>query len=161
MAVPSNVLEFDPVAGAARLEELFAQVAAPFFGRREPRLRARAYLDGLLSGLERKNGWSEFAGDTPEGMQRLLNHARWDADAVRDALRAQVAERIGSPLGILAVDDTGFEEGPAVCGSTTPVHRHRREDHELSDRGVLLVCEPRPAAGPDRPGAICAGVVVR
>jgi len=52
-------------------------------------MRARAYLGGLLSGLERKNGWSlaEFAGDTtPDGMQRLLNHARWDADAVRDAL---------------------------------------------------------------------------
>jgi hypothetical protein len=78
VAVPSNAAEFDPVAGADRLEESFAQVAAPFFGRREPRLRARAYLDGLLSGLERKNGWSlaEFAGDTtPDGMQRLLNHA--------------------------------------------------------------------------------------
>jgi SRSO17 transposase len=43
-------------------------------------------------------------------MQRLLNHARWDADLVRDALRRQVGERIGSVAGVLVVDDTGFEK---------------------------------------------------
>jgi SRSO17 transposase len=76
-------------------------------------LRARSYLLGLLSALERKNGWSlaEFAGDArPDGMQRLLNHARWDADQVRDALRWQVAERLGDADGVLVVDDTGFEK---------------------------------------------------
>ncbi len=55
----------------------------------EPRLRAQSYLLGLVSGLERKNGWTlaEFAGDaTLDGMQRLLGAARWDQDAVRDAL---------------------------------------------------------------------------
>ncbi len=59
---------------------MFAQVVAPFFFRREPRLWARAQLLGLLSGLERKNGWTlaELSGDaTPDGMQRLLNAARW------------------------------------------------------------------------------------
>ena len=113
MAVPPTVVEADPVVWDDRFDQLFSHVVAPFFGRREPRLRARAYLRGLLSGLERKNGWSlaEFAGDrTPDGMQRLLNHARWDADLVRDALRAQVGERIGSVAGVLVVDDTGFEK---------------------------------------------------
>jgi hypothetical protein len=33
---------------------MFAQVVAPAFGRREPRLRSRAYLLGLVSGLESK-----------------------------------------------------------------------------------------------------------
>jgi SRSO17 transposase len=113
VAVLSNVVEIDPPVWADRLEELFMQVVAPFFGRREPRLRALSYLSGLLSSLERKNGWSlaEFAGDrSPDGMQRLLNQARWDADLVRDALRRQVGERIGSPAGVLVVDDTGFEK---------------------------------------------------
>jgi SRSO17 transposase len=113
VAVPPTVEDVDPAGWADGFDELFAQVVAPFFGRREPRLRARSYLLGLLSGLERKNGWSlaEFAGDArPDGMQRLLNHAKWDADAVRDALRAQVAERIGAAGGVLAVDDTGFEK---------------------------------------------------
>lgn len=47
-----------------------------------------------------------------------------DADAVRDALRAQVAERLGSPDGVLVVDDTGFlcpsPGSPARTGSPTP-----------------------------------------
>jgi SRSO17 transposase len=109
----TSVVEIDPAAWARRLEELFTEVVAPFFYRREPRLRARAYLLGLLSGLERKNGWSlaEFAGEvTPDGMQRLLNQAVWDADWVRDALRRRVGRQIGSADGVLAVDDTGFEK---------------------------------------------------
>jgi SRSO17 transposase len=113
VAVLATVEQIDSAGWADGFEELFAQVVAPFFGRREPRLRARSYLRGLLSGLERKNGWSlaEFAGDlTPDGMQRLLNHAKWDVDAVRDALRWQVAERLASPDGVLVVDDTGFEK---------------------------------------------------
>ena len=42
----------------------------------EPRRRALAYLQGLLSQVERKNSWwlAEQAGEqTPDGMQRLLN----------------------------------------------------------------------------------------
>ncbi len=76
---------------AGEFDDMFAQVVAPAFFRREPGLRARAYLLGLASGLERANGWTlaEFAGDaTPDGIQRLLNAARWDEDAVRDALGA-------------------------------------------------------------------------
>jgi SRSO17 transposase len=111
VAVTASVVEVDPVAWAAGLDELFTLVVGPAFFRREPRLRARAYLLGLLSGLERKNGWSlaEFAGDSvPDGMQRLLNAAVWDANQVRDALRRHVARQIGSADGVLAVDDTGF-----------------------------------------------------
>jgi SRSO17 transposase len=74
---------------AAELEALCERLA-PRFGRVEVRRRASGFLHGLLSGTERKNGWqlAEQAGDTtPDGMQRLLNHARWDADQVRDDLR--------------------------------------------------------------------------
>ncbi len=90
---------------------MFAWVVAPAFGRREPRLRAEAYLLGLVSGLERKNGWTiaEFAGDkSPLGMQRLLNQAVWDQDAVRDRLVRYVAAELGDPGGILIADETGF-----------------------------------------------------
>jgi SRSO17 transposase len=90
---------------------MFAEVVAPAFYRREPRRRARGYLLGLVSGLERKNGWTiaEFAGEaTPDGMQRLLNAARWDADEVRDRLRAYVVDRLGDEQAVLVVDETGF-----------------------------------------------------
>jgi SRSO17 transposase len=52
-------------------------------------------------------------------MQRMLNHARWDADAVRDALRTQVGERIGSLSEVLAVDDTGFEKSRRIAKAST------------------------------------------
>src|SRR5665811_322594 len=63
---------------------------APHVGRTEVRDRVGAYVRGLLSGAERKNGWqlAEDAGDaTPYAMQHLLGRAVWDADAVRDTVR--------------------------------------------------------------------------
>ncbi len=81
------------------------------FARAEPRRRALAYLRGLLSPVERKNGWqlAERAGEaTPDGMQHLLARADWDADAVRDDLRAYVVEHLGDPAAVLVIDETGF-----------------------------------------------------
>jgi SRSO17 transposase len=81
------------------------------FTRAEPRQRVRAYLQGLVSGVERKNSWplAERAGEpTPMGMQRLLAGASWDADAVRDELQAYVVEQLGDPEAVLILDETGF-----------------------------------------------------
>ena len=81
------------------------------FRRPEPRRRALEYLRGLLSPVERKNGWqlAEQAGDaTPDGVQRLLSTYRWDADQVRDDLRDYVVEHLGDADGVLVVDETGF-----------------------------------------------------
>jgi len=92
------------------LDALHARVVTRF-GRAEPRRRVRAYVAGLLGPVERKNGWqvAEQAGEaTPTGMQRLLAGARWDADAVRDDLRAYVVEHLGDPAAVLVVDETGF-----------------------------------------------------
>ena len=90
------------------------------FARSEPRRRAVGYVRGLLSGIERKNGWqlAEHLGDpTPDGVQHLLARAGWDADAVRDDLTAYVAEHLGDPGGVLVVDETGFlKKGAKSCG---------------------------------------------
>src|SRR6202167_1597898 len=90
--------------------EMFALVAG-VFAEAPSRRRARAYLLGLLSQAERKNGWTiaEFAGDlSPAGMQRLLNFYAWDQDAARDVLRAYAARHLGDSGAVLAVDETGF-----------------------------------------------------
>lgn len=100
----------DVAAWAAELDALLARVAGRF-ARPEPRRRAAAYVRGLLAPLERKNGWqlAEAAGDpTPDGVQDFLGRARWDADAVRDDLRAYVAEQLGDPGAVLVLDETGF-----------------------------------------------------
>lgn len=94
----------------AGFDDMFALVAGRF-AQADSRRRARMYLLGLLSGAERKNSWTlaEQAGDlTPDGMQRLLNFYRWDADAVRDDLRGYVLEHLGDPSGIAVADETGF-----------------------------------------------------
>ena len=86
---------------AAGLEEVHARIAGAF-ARAEPRARVLTYLRGLLSQLERKNGWTlaEAAGEvSPDGMQRLLRTADWNADAVRDELRGYVLERLGPGRG--------------------------------------------------------------
>ena len=95
---------------AAGLEELHARIA-PRFARSEPRERALAYVRGLLAPLEKKNSWTlaERAGESiPDGMQRLLMSADWDADAVRDDVRDYVLEQLADPAGVLVVDETGF-----------------------------------------------------
>jgi SRSO17 transposase len=95
---------------AGELEALHAQIA-PRFERAEPRRRALAYLKGLLSHAERKNGWqlAEEAGEhTPDGMQRLLNASHWDPDAVRDDLLAYVRTYLADLGAILVLDETGF-----------------------------------------------------
>ncbi|MEU3607969.1 transposase [Streptomyces sp. NPDC035033] len=74
------------------------------FGQVEPRATARAYLLGLLSGVERKNCWgrAEQVGHARPGpMRRLLRTARWDADAVRDEVRVHALARLGSDGGVL------------------------------------------------------------
>ena len=94
--------------------ELFGELmflVAGRFARVEPRRTAREFVLGLLSPAERKNCWwlAELAGhEDPQAMQRLLRTAVWDADAVRDDLRAFVAGQLGRPGGVLIPDETGF-----------------------------------------------------
>src|SRR5258708_33118222 len=130
-AVVPSVGDVDPAGWLDRFDDMFAEVLAPAFVRREPRLRARSYVLGLASGLERKNGWTlaEFAGDaTPDGMQRLLNAASWDADAVRDCLGRYVASQFGDPGGVLVADDTGFgKTGACSGGGQRPYPRTARQ----------------------------------
>jgi SRSO17 transposase len=87
------------------------QRIGPRFARAEPRQRVVAYLRGLLSPVERKNSWQvaeELGEPTPYGVQHLLGRARWDAEEVRDDLRAYVVEHLGDQHGVLIVDETGF-----------------------------------------------------
>ena len=92
------------------IEEMHQSIAGGF-RRPEPRRGALAYLRGLLSPVERKNGWqlAEQAGDaTPDGVQRLLSSYIWDADLVRDDLGDYVVEHLGCADGVVVVDETGF-----------------------------------------------------
>jgi SRSO17 transposase len=117
------MLQAGTVARWTRQLDALHERLAPHFVRAEPRRRTRAYLQTVLAGAGRRNGWqlAEAAGEaTPYGMQRLIASATWDADAVRDDLRAYVVEHLGDPAGVLIVDETGFlKKGEHSAG----VHR--------------------------------------
>src|SRR5713226_6208931 len=101
------------------LLQLHARIA-PRFARPEPRRRALAYLQGLLSDTARKNGWqlAEHAREArPDGMQRLLSSAVWDTDGVRDDLRSYVLEQLGQESALLVIDETSFpKQGQKSAG---------------------------------------------
>ncbi|MEU9222562.1 IS701 family transposase [Streptomyces sp. NPDC048376] len=103
---------------ADELESVFARVAGRF-ARADLRWRMRDYVRGLLGQAARKNGWqlAEWASHrTPDGFQRLLNSSVWDADALRDDVRAYVGESLGLN-GVLIIDDTGFiKKGTTSAG---------------------------------------------
>ena len=148
---------------AAGLDELHGRIAGRF-ARAEPRARVREYVSGLVTGLERKNGWTlaEWAGEvSPDGMQRLLRRADWDIDGVRDDVRGYVIEQLGEPDGVLIADDTGFlKKGHPVGRRAAAVFRHRGADGKLPGRGVPgLRLQVRARA--DRPGAVRAAVLDR
>jgi SRSO17 transposase len=98
------------VGWRAGLDVVHARIAGRF-RRAEVRERVRGYLAGLLDRVDRKNGWqlAEHLGEPgPQGVQRMLNAAHWDADGVRDDLRRYVVEQLGTPDGVLVIDETGF-----------------------------------------------------
>jgi SRSO17 transposase len=145
---------------AQALTYLHARIA-PRFARPEPRRRALAYLQGILSSIERKNGWqlAEHAREaTPYGMQRLLSQAVWDADGVRDDLRTYALEQLGQESTILVIDETSFPKrgeksagvGVQYCGTTGQVENCQvgvflsyvtARGHTLIDRELYLLAE--------------------
>ncbi len=100
----------ETIAWTREVEQVWQRLR-PRFARAEMRVRCRRYLHGLLGTAQRKNGWqlAEAVGErTPHGMQELLNRAVWNADAVRDDLRAYVVAHLGDPDAVLVLDETGF-----------------------------------------------------
>ena len=90
------------------------------FSNKSGRENAGKYIRGLLSKVERKNGWqlSESIGaKTPYALQQFIYRGNWDADELRDKARSYVAETLGSEEGVVVVDETGFlKQGKKSCG---------------------------------------------
>ncbi len=149
------------------LRQLHQRIAA-YFARPEPRRHALLYLQAILSDIPRKNGWQiaeHVRQARPYGMQRLLSHAVWDQDGVRDELRAFVCQSLRAPLPqqqedealfpVLVMDESGFPKrgrhsagvGPQYCGLTGRVENCQvgvflsyvtARGHALIDRELYL-----------------------
>jgi SRSO17 transposase len=162
------------------LERLHARIA-PRFARPEPRRRALAYVKGIVSAIERKNGWhlAEHAGEArPDGIQRLLNSAVWDADLVRDDLRSYILEHLGDQEAILVIDETSFRKRgkksagvkQQYCGTTGRVENCQvgvflsyvsSKGHTLIDRELYLPKEWIDDPGRRREAGIPEAIVFR
>src|SRR5690242_17544427 len=100
----------DVICWRESLRQWHARLAC-HFARPEPFARALRFVQGILSQVERKKGWqlAEQAREaSPYGMQRLLSQAVWDADGVRDEIRAFALDQLGRRQVIVAIDETGF-----------------------------------------------------
>lgn len=132
----------DGVVTALALDQVQARIGR-YFHRREMRERARRYVAGLLGQVTRKNGWqlAEALGERgPQGVQRLLTDAGWDAEAVRDELRGYVVAQLGDTAsGVLVLDETGFlKKGTKSAGVARQYSgtAGRRENQQI---GVFLL----------------------
>src|SRR3989440_10550103 len=135
------------------LAELVVRIG-PHFGRAEVRKRVGRYLQGLLASVERKNGWQmaeELGEANAHGVQRLLEEADWDEEAVRDELRTYVIEQLGEPGGILVVDETGFVKKGKKSAGVARQYSGTAGRRENSQIGVfLLYASSKGAAFIDR-----------
>jgi len=92
------------------LQTVFKRVESRF-PRKELKGHALNYAQGLISRVERKNGWQlaeELGEKTPTNLQHFISRSRWNANQVRDDLRNYGSEHLGSEEGILILDETGF-----------------------------------------------------
>ena len=131
---------------------------ASYFARPQPYQRMLRFLQGIVSQVERKNGWqlAEQARETtPYGMQRLLSQAVWDEDGVRDEVRAFALSQLGTSEAIVAIDETSFPKRgkhsagvkKQYCGTTGQVQNCQvgvflsyitARGHTLIDRELYL-----------------------
>ena len=97
------------------------------FSHSKTRQCFRAYLQGLLQAVKRKNSWQlaeALEHSTPYRIQQFLYRSQWSADEVRDDLLQYVCQHLAHPEGVLVIDETGFPKKgghsagvqPQYCG---------------------------------------------
>lgn len=90
--------------------EDFMSEFADLYLRSESREKAKLYVRGLLADVQRKNVWQlaeKLNLLDPHPIQRLLNEARWDADAVQKRQRQIIYGQV-SEGGVLVIDESGY-----------------------------------------------------
>src|SRR5260370_1259759 len=88
----------------------------------------------------------ELGEANAHGVQRLLEEADWDEEAVRDELRTYVIEQLGEPGGILVIDETGFVKKGKKSAGVARQYSGTAGRRENSQIGVFLVYASRQEA---------------
>ncbi|MDQ2651415.1 MAG: IS701 family transposase [Chloroflexota bacterium] len=153
-AIPAEPVSLEQITAWHDDLAVLQERIAPRFARPEVRQRAGRYVAGLLGAVERRNGWqlAEALGEmAPDGVQRLLRTAQWDAEAVRDDLRSYVVEHLGDPEAVLVMDETGFLKKGTKSAGVARQYSGTAGRIENSQIGVFLAyASPQGQAFLDR-----------
>ena len=125
-----------------------ARVVGPRFSRRDLRAHSESYLRGLISRVERKNGWQlaeELGEQTPTNLQHFIERSQWNSGEVRDDLQEYVIQHLGFPDGVLIIDETGFLKKETKSAGVKRQYSGTAGRIENSQVGVFLAY--RSAAG--------------
>ncbi|MCD9878940.1 IS701 family transposase [Streptomyces guryensis] len=118
------------------------------FARPEPREVFADLIEGLLSDLGRKNGWT-MAGRaghaTPHRIQKFLGEASWSADTLLAEVQAYVARELGDQDATLALDDTQvIKKGDKSVGVA---HQHCGTTGDVRNCQVMVMLIYAAASG--------------
>ena len=102
-----------PAGLAADLPGQLRDFLGPFVSsllREEQRVNAIAYVQGLLSGLDRKNAEaiSYLHGQERQALQKFIGQSPWDHQPLMAELARQVGRDLGEPDGVLVFDPSSF-----------------------------------------------------
>ncbi|WMX48773.1 IS701 family transposase [Streptomyces roseicoloratus] len=118
------------------------------FARPEPREVFADLVEGLLSDLGRKNGWTmaDRAGHaTPHRIQKFLGEASWDADALLSEVQDYIDTRLGDEQATLVLDDTQvIKKGTRSVGVA---HQHCGSTGDVRNCQVMVMLTYAAEAG--------------
>jgi SRSO17 transposase len=118
------------------------------FARPEPREVFADLVEGLLSDLGRKNGWTmaERAGHaTPHRIQKFLGEASWDADVLLAEVQDYIAGQLGDGQATLVLDDTQvIKKGTRSVGVA---HQHCGSTGDVRNCQVMVMLTYAAEAG--------------
>jgi SRSO17 transposase len=135
-----NALEEQLSEWDRALRSLLGRVGC-LFSRPEPREVFKDLVEGLLSDLEKKNGWTlaQRAGHTHPGrMQSFLCRGAWSAAGLEAEVRRYVVEELGSPEAVLVVDDTQMVKKGRMSVGVAPQHCGATNQTENCQVAVML-----------------------
>lgn len=127
---------------------------AEHFSRAEAKENVRAYLAGLLTNIQRRNGWqlAKVVGAAkPYAIQHILGRSVWDVNAVRDDLRRFICENLTDSEFILRFGELGFPKRGKQSAGVQRQFNWSSKRIENCQVGIVLGCvTPRFCALLDR-----------
>lgn len=110
LPLDDEVVHSDDIASCMSSLTTFANRYKPLLTRRDQEGHLGVYLEGLVSGLERKSiePIANAHGLFRRPLQHFVGAGKWSDGAVRNKLVDDVVQEIGDPAGVLIADASGF-----------------------------------------------------